>query len=395
MREKTIKYYSHDEVAEKKKKIEKTIIAKQIKHQKITKRIQELQINLQSNKRVSKKKIIILSNKASKIEAEIKRERINTDLLNEGKLEKHNQIKRIRIWFSGIEYQKQRRIWGIIFITPWILGMLLFFLPSVLTTIYWSLNNVTLTNNGVATSFNGFKNFSELFGNYVIDGSNIFSVQLLLFVQNLAIDLPVIIIFSVIIAVLLNKKFKGHLIIKAIFFIPVIYNLTVITSTLTGSFGQFVDDALSGQSSFVEQTTNFFLQIGVGESIMKVVLNSVDRIFTIVNLSGIQILIFIAAIQSVPKHLYEAAAVEGATKYESFWKITIPMITPMIITASIYTVVDSFTRAPIFRFLDYAMSDGKYGLAATISVSYFIINLVIVGIIYLLFKGRVFYYDEE
>ena len=128
---------------------------------------------------------------------------------------------------------------------------------------------------------------------------------------------------------------------------------------------------------------------------MEIVLNAVSRIFTIVNLSGIQILIFIAAIQAVPNHLYEAAAVEGATKYESFWKITIPMITPMILTAAIYTVVDSFTRSPIIRYLDQAMSQGRNGLAAAMSLTYFLINLALVGVIFLLMRGRVFYYDEK
>ena len=145
----------------------------------------------------------------------------------------------------------------------------------------------------------------------------------------------------------------------------------------------------------VLETHAFFMEIGIGESLLDLVLSSVERIITIVNLSGIQILIFVAAIQSIPKHLYEAAEIEGATKYETFWKITVPMITPMILTAAVYTVIDSFTRAPIFRFLDYAMTDGRYGLAASISDSYFLINVVILGFKFLLFKGRVFYYDSE
>ena len=139
----------------------------------------------------------------------------------------------------------------------------------------------------------------------------------------------------------------------------------------------------------------FFLDIGIGKDLMGIVLQAVDRIFMIVNLSGIQILIFIAAIQSIPVQLYEAAKMEGATKYVMFWKITIAMITPLILTAAIYTVVDSFTRAPIYRFLDFAMTQNRYGLAAGISVSYFIINIGIIAAIYLAMKGRVFYYDDK
>ncbi len=209
-----------------------------------------------------------------------------------------------------------------------------------------------------------------------------------------AATLPIIIIFSILIAVLLNKKFKGHTIVKAIFFIPVIYNLTLINDTLTGGFGEYLTEQSTANILFVEQFTWFFLDLGLGQDLIEIVMNAVGRIFMIINLSGIQILIFIAAIQSIPEHLYEAAKIEGATKYEIFWKITIAMITPLILTAAIYTVIDSFARAPIFRFIKYATTSNKYGLAASISVLYFLINIAIIGLIYALMRKRVFYYED-
>lgn len=310
-------------------------------------------------------------------------------------LVKETPYQQFRQWFSNIPYRKQKYIWGILFTVPWMIGMALFFIPSFIKSIWWSFNNVVPTSDGLTVTFNGIQNYIELFKSYVIDGNNVFSVQLYLFIQNLIIDLPIILIFSILIATFLNKPFKGHKIVKAIFFIPVIYNFTLISDTLSKGFGQYIDASTGADQMFVQQLSAFFLEIGIGNSLMEIVLSAVDRIFMIVNLSGIQILIFIAAIQAIPNQLYEAAKMEGATKYEIFWKITIAMITPLILTAAVFTVVDSFTRAPIYRFLDYAMTQNRYGLAATISVSYFVINVVIIGAVFLAMKGRVFYYDER
>lgn len=356
------------------------------------KRIQTL---LNENPKKYVRQIVKLSDDIQKLK--IKNSRL-TNLLEEiqtGKVEVISPIKKAKQAFSNIPYRKQKYVWGILFSLPWMIGMAVFFLPSFIKSIWWSFNNVVPTSNGLQVTFVGIQNYIELFRSYVIDGNTVFSVELYLFIQNLVIDLPIILIFSILIAVFLNKPFKGHKLIKAIFFIPVIYNITLITDTLSKGFGQYIDDSTGTSQMFVQQITSFFLEIGLGQSLMGIVLNAIDRIFMIVNLSGIQILIFIAAIQSIPNQLYEAAKMEGATKYEIFWKITMAMITPLILTAAVFTVVDSFTRAPIYRFLDFAMTQNRYGLAATISISYFAINVAIIGIVFLLMKGRVFYYDDR
>jgi len=389
MKNKNITFYQGAEI----KQIHKKIIDVITKNEKKIKKLDN-KINKLYEKNASIKRIIKLETKRFNIEQKIIRQKLNLEKLNAGKLEKLSLYQQFKKWFSNIKYGNQRIAWGFIFIIPWILGMLILFIPSLFTTFLWSFSKVELVTGGVKFSFIGIDNFVYLFTSYVIDNTNIFSVTLINFIQNLVIDLPIIIIFSILIAVMLNKKFKGHLIIKSIFFIPVIYNFRIIATTMTGSFGQLFEGSLSAQTTFVDSFTRFFLEIGIGDSLIEIVISSIERIFTIIDLSGIQILIFIAAIQAVPRHLYEAAEVEGATKYESFWKITVPMITPMILTASIYTVIDSFTRAPIFRFLEYSMTANRYGLASAISVSYFVINITIIGIIFLLFRGRVFYYDE-
>lgn len=141
------------------------------------------------------------------------------------------------------------------------------------------------------------------------------------------------------------------------------------------------------------------MQIGIGNGLVGFLTDAVNRIFTIVNKSGIQILVFIAALQSIPAHLYEAAKVEGATKYEMFWKITIPMISPMVLTAAVYTIVDSFVGSELMQFMTVnsqgtTMSTNRPGLYSAISIVYFLANAFIIAIIFLLMRKRVFYYDK-
>ncbi|HHT39270.1 MAG: sugar ABC transporter permease [Acholeplasmatales bacterium] len=340
------------------------------------------------------KQIVALNEKNQMLSIRDKRLSEKLILIEKQTLSKENIFKKFGKWFKNIPYSKQLVIWGIIFLIPWLIGMLILFLPSFFQTIWWSFFEVAPEGRTLSFKFVGIENYKFLIQGYVIDSSRIFLSELVLFVQNLIIDLPIIIIFSILIAVLLNKKFKGHTIVKAIFFIPVIYNLTLINDTLTGGFGEYLTEQSTANILFVEQFTWFFLDLGLGQDLIEIVMNAVGRIFMIINLSGIQILIFIAAIQSIPEHLYEAAKIEGATKYEIFWKITIAMITPLILTAAIYTVIDSFARAPIFRFIKYATTSNKYGLAASISVLYFLINIAIIGLIYALMRKRVFYYED-
>ncbi len=392
MKNKIISYVDPSKLEVHKIKTENAIERLQEKQTKNQQKIDDL---MSENKNKNIKKIVKLADKNQKIKVQLTRMDERLVQINEGKLEKVGLYRQFKEWFSRIPYQNQKVIWGVLFTTPWLIGMILFFLPSFFKSIWWSFNNVMPSNDGLVISFVGLDNYIELFSRYVVDGNTVFNVELYMFVQNLAIDLPIILIFSILIAVFLNKPFKGQTIIKAIFFIPVIYNFTLISDTLSKGFGQYIDSSTGADQMFVEQLSMFFLEIGLGKSFMEIVLQAVDRIFMIVNLSGIQILIFIAAIQAIPNQLYEAAKMEGASKYVMFWKITIAMITPLILTAAIYTVVDSFTRAPIYRFLDFAMTQNRYGLAAGISVSYFIINIGIIAFVFMLMKGRVFYYDDR
>ena len=242
-----------------------------------------------------------------------------------------------------------------------------------------------------------FGNYRNLFLSETLGGSTVLEV-LTNSILDIVIDLPIILLFSIFIAVLLNTKFKGHQLVKAIFFIPVVYNMTVVNNTLSGTFGQLFESSLSEGFQLGQTFSNFLMDIGIGGGLIEFLMSAVDRIFLIVNKSGIQIIVFIAALQSIPVHLYESAKVEGATKYEMFWKVTIPMISPMIMTALVYTLVDSFGSSDIMNFLTVnsqgtTMATNMPGMYSAISIVYFLANIIIIAFAFLLLRKSVFYYE--
>jgi ABC-type sugar transport system permease subunit len=174
--------------------------------------------------------------------------------------------------------------------------------------------------------------------------------------------------------------------------------MTVINNTMSGTFGALFGAEMDTGFQLSNTLSNFFMQIGIGGGLIEFLMSAVDRIFLIINKSGIQIIMFIAALQSIPIHLYESAKVEGATKYEMFWKVTIPMVSPMILTTLVYTIVDSFGSSDIMNFLTVnsqgtTMATNQPGMYSAISIVYFLVNLLIIVIGFLLLRKRVFYYD--
>ena len=337
--------------------------------------------------------------KIDKLKAKIQKNHVRISRINELNLEKLNLFGRIIKGFNSLNYKQQKVIFGILFLMPWIIGFCIFFAYPLSSTIWWSFNNMTVKEGGGFNfAFVGFENYSNLFKNVTLAGIT-FTEMLSSSMLNILINLPVIIIFSLLIAVVINKKFKGHQLVKAIFFIPVVFNMSVINNTMQGVFGQMLEADITQGFALSERFGDFLYRIGIGSGLVEFLIAAVDRIFTIVNMSGIQILMFIAGLQSIPVHLYEAAKVEGATKYEMFWKITIPMVSPIILTTVVYTVVDSFATSQIMQFLTVnsqgtTMSNTQPGLYSAISIIYFLANALIIVFIFVALKKLVFYYDE-
>ena len=222
------------------------------------------------------------------------------------------------------------REWGFgyLFIAPWIVGVSIFFLYAMVRSLEFSFSKVELSNGVILHPLeNGlFENFVKVFTTDVN-----FPTILANFGVGLVLQLPVIISFSLIIALLLNSKIRCRSLFRMIFFLPVIIATGPVMSKLTAQ----------GVSSVPMVSQNALLSVlsELPEFIYQPISNLFSGLIMILWNSGIQILIFLAGLQKVPRTLYEAAKIDGASGWESFWKITLPTVKPLILLNSIYTVV--------------------------------------------------------
>jgi ABC-type sugar transport system permease subunit len=226
-----------------------------------------------------------------------------------------------------------------------------------------------------------------------------------LFVEFLSLAYVVVpvLIFSLFIAVLLNRKFVGRSVVRAIFFLPVILASGVLVgiesnnSLLIDMQQQLLEQNAmrAGVTGVIERMLENMVGgagFGVGIEIM---LSMINQIYTIAMASGIQILIFLAGLQTINPSIYEAASIEGATAWENFWKITFPMISPMILVVIVYSVIDFMVRTDgqIMEMVAFAMRLNEYGFSSAMAISYFAIIAVVLGLLGLIISRLVYYYD--
>lgn len=316
----------------------------------------------------------------------------------------------------------RKSLWGIIFLIPLIIGFVYFFLLPFIYTIIYSFSYV---ESGRKFQFIGLDNYIFAFKVATAKNSNYqiveFSRWLTEGIISIVADIPIILIFSMIMAVVLNSKFKGRALARAIFFIPVIFNSQAIDaavnaySTLANTMQGATKDLFAQMFDFKA----FLIAAKIPKVLVDFLGKASNRIYDIIAYSGIQILIFLAAIQSVPKSLYEAAKIEGATQYEMFWKITFPMVSPMLLAAAIYTVVDAFLRSPVLTILkrysgagsaaekgstltdigigfevDGVIQLSNYGINAAMAIIFTAVIGLIIAVILGILSKVVFYYDK-
>ena len=289
---------------------------------------------------------------------------------------------------------------GIGFALPFLIGFFGLFLPMIVKSVTYSFSNMTVESTGYVltpAAKNGFEHYIRAL---TIDPD--FNRMLLQAIVNMLTKVPLVIIFSFFMANLLNQKFHGRAVARSILFLPVILTSGVV-------LGMESSDLLVTTLSPAEMTgTDFSTIMNVSgllleytdlpASAINFLANAVNGIYSIIIASGVQILIFLAGLQSISPSLYEASSMEGATAWESFWKITFPMISPLILVNSIYTIIDSFTSETNEIMKDIKntiFGEVKYGLGSAMAWIYF----VCIGIILLIVGGiiskHVFYNDER
>lgn len=298
--------------------------------------------------------------------------------------------------FKRLSLEQKNKYYGLYFILPWFIGFLFLFFIPLLSSLRYSFSNLKVTNDGFTLDFVGWTNFREaLF-------SHESYVRLLTeSVVNIAVNTPLVIIFSLFFAVLLNQKFRGRVLARAIFFLPVILASGIIASIENGDLMQSVvrsaNDTTGGGLSIMKnlELTVLLVESGMSVTYVEYLTGAVSRIYEIVSQSGVQILIFLAGLQSISPSLYEAAKIEGSTGYESFWKITFPMISPLILTNLVYTIIDSFIRDETSRLVvNTAFQKFEFGLSAAMGWIYFAVIALVLLITTALVSRKVFYQDS-
>lgn len=297
---------------------------------------------------------------------------------------------------KGLE--RKKAISGYLFILPFIIGFLAFMVKPLFQSLYMSFCKVGISSAGY--SFNWIT--PTVFQNYItaftVDTK--FNRLLVEEITKMAYTSLAIIVFSFFVALILNQKFKGRAFVRAIFFLPVILSSGVIigvetSNSLLASVADSIEESMTG-TSVTEVIETILRTSGVGTKAFEKIFEIVDGIYDVAIASGIQIIIFLSGLQTISPSMYEAAAIEGCTSWECLWKITFPMISPLLLVNWIYTIVDFCMRTDseiMTKISDTMMVNMDYGFASAMSWSYFAIVIAIIGISSLLISKGVYYYE--
>ena len=263
----------------------------------------------------------------------------------------------------------KKQIPGFVFTLPFTIGLLVFFIPVVSKGLRFAFSDVTI-QNGLHLQWTGLENLL-----YALRVDPDFSTLLYEDLQNLVTTLPIILIFSLFVAVLLNTDVWGKGVFRAIFFLPVIVSVGLLTELDSGNrildlMNNAVQSGSSEGISAISSVENILQSMKFSPELIGIVSGAANNIFDIVNRSGVQILIFLAGIQSISPSVYEAARVDGASAWTMFWKITLPMISPMILVNTVYTFMESITRdtSRLVKYMnELAFSKSEYGYASAMA----------------------------
>jgi len=274
---------------------------------------------------------------------------------------------------------------GTLFILPFIIGFLVFMCRPLVESFIFSFNDVRLVpGQGYEKTFVGINNYRHAL---LVDPEyNTFLVEE---VGQMIINTIATLVLSFVVAVILNQEFKGRVLCRAIFFLPVILSSGVLPGIEHQN--EFYDmmagmaEAVEGSSGLnISATLQELLQVsGVASEFFDVVFTMIDSIYDIVMAAGIQIIVFLSGLQSISPSLYEAADVEGCSAWESFWKITFPMVSPLLLVNCIYTIIDFFMKNDnrvMELIYQITYQDFKFGISAAMSWIYFAIALAFIGI---------------
>lgn len=287
-------------------------------------------------------------------------------------------------------FEQRRQYIGLAFLSPWIIGVTVFFLIPLTTSFIYIFCDIKFSNNGLIASFCGLDNIKEVYM------TRAYPIQCITgAIGNTIVDLLVVTMLSLFLAVLLNQSFVGRALARTVFAIPII--------VASGTLLQLFRADLSASSMMEESATIFqgtgiqeiLMSFGIGNDFIESFVGLINSALDLIWRSGVQTLLFLSGMQSIPTYLNEVSDIDGATAWQKFWKITFPLITPFMIINAIYTIVDSSTyyNNPVMNEVGWKFNDLKFGYCNALSFGYFIATILLVTIVYKLLSRKVVYLD--
>lgn len=290
---------------------------------------------------------------------------------------------------------QKNAIAGYLFILPFIIGFIAFLGYPLIESIQMSLSEVTIGNGGFSMRFIGINNFKKAF---TVDPE--FNRFLTESISSMLYKVPATLVFSFFVALLLNQEFKGRGFVRAIFFLPVILSSGVIVGLeYNNTLLQGMEDVVkeSGGNSSITATLQTILDTGgMGSKFFGYVFDILDSVYDIAIAAGIQIIIFLSGLQTISTSMYEAAKIEGCTAWESFWKITFPMVSSLILVNIVYSIIDFLIRTDneVMEKINKTMSmQMDYGFSSAMAWSYFLCVMGIIAVVSLILSKKVYYYE--
>ena len=291
--------------------------------------------------------------------------------------------------------EKRKAIAGYWFIAPFIIGFLVFMIRPFFQSLYMSFTNVELGAGKFEMIWSGIENYYFAFRKDP-DYVQLLTSELL----RMVLYSFAIIVFSFFVSLILNQKFHGRALVRAVFFLPVILSSGVMlglesNNQLVASLQQTVEEATVG-INVTDGLKTILTTAGVGTRAFEWVFEVIDNIYDVALASGIQIIIFLSGLQTIPRSMYEAADIEGCTAWESLWKVTFPMISSLFLVNWVYTVVDFCMRSDnevIDKIQKIMIEQQNYGAASAMTWIYFLIVIAFVGVTSLAISKGVYYGD--
>lgn len=285
-------------------------------------------------------------------------------------------------------FEAKKSLYGFCFIIPWLIGMIALFIIPLFKSIWYSFCDVGFgMEGGIVTDYIKFENFD-----YIFKSDPDFVTNLTTSISDFAFRFPIVIVLSLIFAIILNQKFIGRTFARAIFFLPVIIATGVVMESISSSSsGQPMIGDVSSVSGFSVSSIDFssiLANLDVPKTFITLISDYISKVFEIIWKTGIQTVLFISGMQTIPAQLYEVSKIEGATKWEEFWFVTIPMLKDISLLVMIYTMIDLFITvdSPLVSQAYGLIQSMSFGLSSAMLWSYITIAILISAVILFIYK---------